>query len=204
MPATTKYKLLGHPVTILLLGTALSYGVIPTITSRINRAKLLRENRLKIATNIIDDNMETNRRLNKIVTTLELFQKDNSGPAARFLNYRQEQKELRTTLNQRYLEFDSQAWWWYSQIYTEAQIVGIVSPQELNKIQDISTQYGNNLNRSVGVLSKEWNAFLRDTYRPTDPHNTELMKQTRKEMDKLQRERSSLIMQAAHIFADRR
>jgi len=70
----------------------------------------------------------------QLLTTLEIFDKDNSGPAARFIDYRKEQKELRRIMIERYSEFDRQAWWWYSQIYVEAKILGIASPEELERL----------------------------------------------------------------------
>lgn len=190
-----------HPLTVLTVGAVVSTFLLPAISSRVNREKLLREQKLSVAMEIIKNNMETSRRLNKIDTTLELFQKDNSGPAARFLDFKLEQKELRGKIDQSYLEFDSQAWWWSSQIYVEAKVVNIVSSDDLGKLATISAEYDKNLDASTQVLSDLWNSFLREDYRPTDPRNTKSMNETRQKLAQLESERSQLVMDAVKIFA---
>jgi hypothetical protein len=194
-------KILRHPLTVLLLGTALSSLLIPYFSGRIDNEKLIREARLKKAMEIIGDNTETERNLNKLLTTLEVFHKDNSGPAARLTDYKKEQKELRRIMIERYLEFDKQAWWWYSQINVEAKILDIASPQELERLHQISNEYGENLKTSTAAVDDLWNAFLRETYKPSDPRNAELMKQTRSKLDGLSQKRSTLVMESAQIFA---
>jgi hypothetical protein len=196
-------RFLRHPLAVLLIGTALSTLLIPRFSERIDRAKLVQEGRLKKSMEIIADNKETERNLNRLLTTLEIFHKDNSGPAARLSNYKKEQKELRRIMVDRYLEFDAQAWWWYSNIYVEARILGIASPQELIRLNQLSDLYGQNLKTSTAVIDDLWNAYLRETYNPSDRRNAELMSLTRNRLDKLNHKRSVLVMQSAQIFAGR-
>ena len=206
MPGTNHTKralrILRHPLTVLLIGTCLSSWLIPYVSGRIDHEKLIREARLKKAMEIIGDNAETERNLNRLLTTLEIFNKDNSGPAARFIDYRKEQKELRQIMIERYSEFDRQAWWWYSQIYVEAKILDIASPQELERLGKISNRYGENLKTSMTAVESLWNAFLRETYRPLDLRNADLVKQVRTKLSELNQERSELVIESAQIFAE--
>ena len=200
MKDTRFLSFIRHPLTVLVVGAVVTSILVPILSDRVNREKLLRERRLNIAMEIIKDNVETNRRLNSMVTALELFQKDNSGPSARVVDYRAEQKELRGKIDQAYLEFDSQAWWWYSEIYSEAVVVNIISSRDLNELSRIRHEYGENLGESTRTLDGLWNPFLRDTYKPNAPRNTQLMETTRNKLQDLNNKRSQLVMDAVKIF----
>jgi len=205
MPASIhpkkRFQFLRHPLVLLLIGTALSSWLIPYFSARLDHEKLLREARLKKATEIVADNKETERNLNRLLTTLEIFHKDNSGSATRSANYKKEQSELRRIMAERYLEFDKQGWWWYSQIYDEAKILEIVSPHDLERLGQISQQYSQNIGSSVGAVDELWSLFLRETYVPSDPRNLELIKQTRSKLEDLNRERAKLVFESAQIFS---
>ena len=108
--------LLRHPLTVVLVTTLVTSLLVPLLT----RNSDLRQQRLNRALDLIDRNMEVNRRLNSLLTTLELFHKDSSGAAARLSDYRQEQRELRKVMRVRYAEFDSVAWR-YERVRTEAE-----------------------------------------------------------------------------------
>jgi hypothetical protein len=91
------------------------------------------------------------------------------GPAARFFSLERAQKELRTLMVERYLEFDRQAWWWPSQIHVEAKILEIASQEELNRLDQISKQYSDNLKARTAAIDSLWNCgtlfFARNTIR---------------------------------------
>jgi hypothetical protein len=193
---------LRHPLIVLVIGTCLSIWLVPIFSARIDHDKLIHEARLKRAMEIISDNIENERNLNRLLTTLAIFHKDNSGPAARFVNLQTEQKELRRIMVERYSEFDRQAWWLYSQIYVEAKILGIASQPELEHLEQISRQYAENLKDSMAAIDELWNAFLRENYKPSSSRNKELIEQTRQKLDKLNAKRSELVMESAQIFVE--
>jgi len=139
------------------------------LQSKIDHNKLLNEARSKKATEILADNADTARNLNRLFTTLGIFEKDSRGPAARFLSLEKAQKELRSLMVERYLEFDKQAWWWPSQIHVEAKILEIASQDELKQLEQISKQYNDNLIASVTAIDTLWKAFLREKYNPWIP-----------------------------------
>jgi hypothetical protein len=191
----------GHPLTILLIGTVLSVVLVPHFSEQIDHKRLINETRLKKATEILADNADTARNLNRLSTTLGIFQKDSRGPAARFLSLEKAQKELRTLMVDRYLEFDRQAWWWPGQIHVEAKILEIASQQELDRLEQIGSQYNDNLVASVTAIDILWSTFLREKYNPVDPRNEELLNQTQAKLIQLNQERSKLCMEAAQILA---
>lgn len=207
MPDTSRTEsrgILAHPLILLLVGTALSSWLIPAFSGRIQHAKLIGEARLRKATEIINDNAETERNLNSLLTTLGIFQKDSSGPAARFLRLEKEQKELRGQMIVRYLEFDRQAWWWNSQLDAEAKILEIASREELTRLEQISREYNENLEKSTNAVDIAWNAFLRQDYKPSDAGNAEILNHVRAKLSELNKERSRLVMEEAQIFTVKR
>jgi hypothetical protein len=191
----------GHPLTVLLIGTALSTVLIPHFSSQIDHARLIDEARVKKATEILADNADTERNLNELITTLAIFEKDSRGPAARFISLDKAQKELRALMERRYLQFNRQAWWWISQMHAEAKILEIASKQELDTLEQTRNQYNDNLITSTKAIDKVWGAFLREKYNPTDPQNEKLVIQTQTELDHLNQERSRLCMESAQILA---
>jgi hypothetical protein len=150
---------------------------------------------------IIDSNTETRRDLNRLEITLEMFQKDSSSPAARHLSYEVEQADLRHVMRDQYLEFDKQAWWWYSRLDGEARFLGIASPQELDRLDQISGEYRNDLVETMTTIDNIWDTFLRQNNKPYDPQNRKLVEAARGRLAVLDGERLRLVMESAAIFA---
>lgn len=191
--------ILRHPLTVVLVTAVLTSYILPILAQN----STLRQQRLSRALDILDHSMEVNRRLNNLITTLEIFHKDNSGVAARLSDYCQEQRELRKTMMTRYLEFDAVAWWWYGRIRTDAVILGLVSPAETERVRTVARQYEENLIESTSVLNALWNTFLRAEYDPKDEGNTATMIATRKKLDELYGAREHSVQALAELFASR-
>ena len=143
----------GHPLTVLLIGTALSTVLIPHFSSQIDHARLIDKARVKKATEILADNAETERNLNELLTTLSIFKKVVAAPL-RASSAWIERKRLRALMEQRYLQFDRQAWWWISQMDMEARILEIASTQELETLEQTRNQYNDNLITSTKTIDK--------------------------------------------------
>ena len=191
--------LLRHPLTIVLVTTAVTSFVVPMLT----RNSDLRQQRLSRALDLFERNMEVNRRLNSLLTTLELFHKDNSGAAARLSDYRQEQRELRKVMMVRYAEFDNVAWWWYGRVSTEAGVLGLTSALESDRVRALAREYEQSLIQSTEVLNNLWTTFLREEYDPSDAGNTVLMNDTRKKLGDLQGVRERSIQALAELLASK-
>ena len=190
---------LKHPLTVVLVATVLTSYIVP----RLAQNSTLRQQRLSRALDILDHSMEVNRHLNNLLTTLEIFHKDNSGVAARLSDYHQEQRELRKTMMIRYLEFDNVAWWWYGRISTDAAILALASPAETERVRTLARQYEENLIESTSVLNTLWDTFLRKEYDPKDDGNTAAMIATRKKLDELYGAREQSVQTLAALFASR-
>jgi hypothetical protein len=192
--------LLRHPLVLLVIATTLSALVVPKISYRLK----LQEVRLKKALDLIDHSTEVNRRLNALLTTLELFHKDNSGVAARLSDYRQEQRELRKAMMSRYLEFDNVAWWWYGNALTEALLFGLTSAKRLQRMRSIINAYELNLLETTDILNALWSQFLREEYDPTDLQNTEALNNTRGRLAESEQSRNNLIAELGEILAGKK
>ena len=169
-----------HPLVVSigarLVGTVLTYVVVPLVTYQ----RTLKEKRLEKALELLTHDADVNQRLNTLLTTLEIFHKDNSGVAARLVDYKEEQNTLRHAMMDRYLEFDASAWWWYGKVRSEAVILRLTSPSEVKRIDDLAKAYESKLIASTGVLNELWNRFLREEYRPTDIGNNVAMAETQR------------------------
>jgi hypothetical protein len=193
--------LLRHPLTItiatLLIGSVLTSFIVPWLTY----SRTLKEKRLEKALELLAYNAEVNQRLNTLVTTLEIFHKDNSGVAARFVNYKEEQRTLRRVMMERYLEFDSVAWWRLGRVSAEADILRLTSPEEAKRIAELTEAYGSNLKKSTETLNQLWDRFLREEYRPDDKANDAAMAETRRRLRTLRDSRDKFISDIAREFA---
>jgi hypothetical protein len=195
--------LLRHPLTVsiaaLLIGSMLTSLVVPRLTYY----RTLREKRLEKALEILTHDAEVTQRLNALLTTLEIFHKDNSGPAARLVDYKEEQKTLRRVMLERYLEFDRVAWWWYRKIRAEAIILQLTSPDGSARMDTLIQAYDSNLVQSTNILNGLWTRFLREEYRPTDRTNDLAMNQARKSLVELSLARQKIIDKLAQEFVDK-
>ncbi len=190
---------LRHPLTVVVITALLSPIVIPALLHKSE----IRQQRLKKALDLLDHDMEVNSHLNNLLTTLEIFHKDNTGVAARLVDYRQEQRELRKTMSSRYLEFDRIAWWWYKRVPTEAHLLGLISDEETTHIDSLVRDYETHLIETTNLINDLWNLFLRDQYDPTDKHNTEFMNETRKKFDELYNMRTRSLNALVELLASR-
>jgi hypothetical protein len=192
--------LLRHPLTVsiaaLLIGTALTSLVVPKITYY----RTLQEKRLEKALEILTHDAEVTQRLNALQTTLEIFQKDNSGPAARLVDYKEEQKTLRRVMMERYIEFDNVAWWWYRKIRAESIILQLTPSGGSQRMDRLIEAYDSNLVQSTEVLNGLWNRFLREEYRPDDKGNGLAMNDAREKLAGLGHARQKIIDKLAQEF----
>jgi len=191
---------LRHPFFLLLMGTVISSVIIPNISSRSNRVQLIQTARVNVANEIINRNLEVNRLLNSLQTTLEIFHKDNSGPAARLLDFKSEQKSMRIKMNELYLDFDKHSWFWYGKIYHEAHNLAL-SESELSRIKEAFSFYERNLVKSTEEISNFWNTCLREEYNPADSTINSVMQNSRKNLDQLSQKREELIHEITRILS---
>ncbi|MEO8595614.1 MAG: hypothetical protein ABI759_20010 [Candidatus Solibacter sp.] len=187
---------LKHPILILLIGSAMSAFVVPWLSARINDRRLLEEARLQQCRNILASGSETDRKLNTLLVTMEMFVKDNASlPAIP----EQERAHMRTELSQLYRDFDSQAWWWFSRLSTENKLLRI--DYNSQALSAITQRYQDNVIAATNAIDKLWTLCVRKTVKPSDPILRDTATASRTELSRLQLERQSLIGQLVYLFA---
>jgi hypothetical protein len=172
---------LRHPLTLLIIGSLLGSFLIPYINSLSNRRQLLREARLKKVLEILHNNSGIKSQLNVMRTRLGMFHQDNLRQKPSPTELKQRQDKLAEDINERYLEFDKVAWWWHKDLYQEAIILEITTPDGSQKLAASLSEYGKNVEESVNALNVFWAACLSRDY---DWKESEKVIQIVKEMDK--------------------
>jgi hypothetical protein len=155
---------LSHPITILLLGTALSGILIPSITSNCTDHKLLQEAKLAQAKAILAQNTLVDKQLNTIQTTFECFVKDAQTGSR---DYGDAQRELLKDINEQYKHFDEHAWWWYGDLLMQAKLLRLPEGT-IKQIKALAEQYGTNLIQSTRAIDPEWNRLRGPEYKGPD------------------------------------
>lgn len=159
---------LGHPLSLLILGGLLTYIVAPIIVNDINARKLIQERKQTKAHEIWDHDTEFNSKLNALKTMLSSYHNQNVRLQLPPDDLREAQKEFRRNFNQRYLELDEMAWWWYRTVQKEARDPSLVPPGQLPRLESDLNEYGTNINQSIGLLRPIWRALTSHDYRPDD------------------------------------
>src|SRR5262245_13403099 len=71
------FSVLKHPLFLLVVGSVIGSFLIPWISQKNDKSRVLREARLKKAVDIVNNNTMTLSQLNSLVTRLGIFHKDN-------------------------------------------------------------------------------------------------------------------------------
>jgi hypothetical protein len=185
-----------HPITLLLAGSALSAIVLPWIGARMNDRQLIDSARLRQCQTILENSAQVNRRLNGLLTTMEMFIKDT---AFEVVLAQSERDRMRIELARQYREFDAHAWWWISGLPTEVKLLRI--DVDSKNLGDILGRYQANLVESTAVLDGLWEACVRKEMKPGDPHTTGLASKTRAQFSALQSERQDLVGKLVYLLA---
>jgi hypothetical protein len=190
-----------HPVIVVFVTAIVGSFLVPRISVRTSRATLIQEQRLRKALEILSHATQNTIELNRLITTLEIFHKDNSGAAAKLVDYRQEQRVLRKVMAERYLEFERNAWFWFPQARSEGVLLGIASPEEVKRFEQLDEDYDKLLIESTHALDTLWTTLLRETYRPDDVRIAELVGKTRSTFDDLSYRRLQRANELAQMMA---
>ena len=186
-----------HPLVVLIIGTVLSCWLIPGISSRANNKRLQQEKMINEATDILNESLVDEERLNSMQTAFELFYKQSiSDPVSR----KRDQQELKRYYERTYLEFDQHAWWWHRDLEVQANLLHL-PPGSIDKILRLHTGYKKSLSVSahrIEVLAKR---FLAKDYRPDDPSYAETLKHARAGLSKDVIARSGISGELARLFA---
>jgi hypothetical protein len=157
-----------HPLALLFLGGLLTYIIAPMIVNGINERKLIQETKQTRALEIWNHDTQFSSKLNALKTMLESYHSQNVRLQLEPEDQKEAQKEFRRNFNQRYLELDEMAWWWYRSVQIEARDSRLVPASELPRLNADLNEYGNNVNKSIGALRPLWRALTSHDYRPNE------------------------------------
>ena len=169
-----------HPLLLLLVGSIVGSILIPIVSERIGKKRVLQEARIKKAAEIVDNNIRTLSQINSLITRLNMFHDDNVRlkPSPEKLGVFQD--KLAEDMNSRYLEFEKTGWWWYRNLNDEAVILEIVSASGSQKLRDDINAYAQNINETVSAFGDFWHICLSKEY---DFQKDGMVFKIKKEMD---------------------
>ena len=163
-PGKNSFEFLRHPLLLLVVGSIIGSFLIPYLTDRATKKKVLQEARLRKAVDIVDTNTRMVSQLNSISTRVSMFHENN-------LRLKPSPEELRTArdkliedIDERYLEFEKAGWWWYRDLIDEAVILKIVPPNGSDQLREHINSYGQNMLDTTNALKTMWHPCISAEY----------------------------------------
>jgi hypothetical protein len=185
-----------HPLTVLLVGAILSYLLVPWISEKSAHKRLLQEQRVNKACDILKQGLIDDEQLNSIQTAFKIFNKEAvSDPKS----YKTAQAELKSSFAKLYFEFDQHGWWWDNDLAVQSKLLELPSGSK-SAIEELHYAYKNNLLEAARQLDLLRAQFFAKDYKPGDPHNAEVIAATNKAMTDLATARGAITSQLAYMF----
>jgi len=185
-----------HPLMLLLIGSVLSYVLIPWISDKAAHKRLLQEQRVNRACDVLKQGLVDDEQLNSIQTAFEIFSKQaDSDPKS----YKAAQEQLKSDFNKLYFDFDRHAWWWDHDLPVQARLLELPNGSDTS-IQKLHDAYKSNLLASVQQVDVLRAQFFAKDYNPRDPRNSETLSKTRSKLNDLATARGGLTSQLADMF----
>lgn len=181
-------KFFRHPITLLIIGSIITYFLIPWIHERVSKNENERREKLEIASRFIRQNMEMNQDFNSLLTSLELFHKYSSPE-----HLVEDKNKLRMASKEMYLKIDKNVWWWHWNLYEEAKLNKLIPESEQKYVENSLVKYTDSWSQIMGSLEKLWKACLDENYKQEDNNIDTLMNKTRKLSEDTRLARDSLI-----------
>jgi hypothetical protein len=187
---------LKHPLFLLLLGTVLSYLVVPWISEISSHKRLVQEQRIDLAADILKQALQDDQQLSTIHTAFEIFYKQQiafspGDPGA--------PKQLHENFAKLYSEFDRHAWWWDHDLPLKSALLGL-SLDRQNDIGKLHELYKQNLLKSVEQVEQLRVQFCVAHYHPKNARNAQVLDETKKALDHLAIDRGAIASQMARTF----
>jgi hypothetical protein len=194
-------RALRHPLFLLIVGSIIGSFLIPWISQKADKNRVLREARLKKAVEIVDNNTRTLSQLNSLVTRLGFFHKDNirlKPSPAKLVTL---QDKLAEDMDSQYAEFEKTGWWWYRSLNDEAVILEIVPPTGSNKLGHDVDAYAENITQTVAAFGDFWHKCLSKEYDFEENGTiTQIQNKTDERLNQLATERRALVNNLVQDF----
>lgn len=195
------FGVLRHPLFLMLVGSVIGSFLIPWISQKTDRNRVLREARLKKKVEIVNKNIETISQLNVMVTRLGTFHKDNIRLKPSPARLPELQDKLRDDMNKLYADFEKVGWWWYGSLNDEAVILEIVDSGGLEKLRNDVTAYRQNIIQTVAAFNDFWHKCLSKEYDFEENGNvTQIQKAMNERLNQLANERVILVSNLVQDF----
>ena len=187
---------LEHPVFVLLCGALSTAYLVPVLMHRAT----VRQSRLEKALTLIERGATTSQHINTLLTTLELFHKDRSGESGVHLDLRAEQANVREKMVDLYLSFDRNAWGWYWDIRTYAELLEL-DAGEVKRTDELAREYEEALIQTTNAINDLWTQLLRNDYDPSNKAHLLAMEETRATVSVLEGKRRDSLSRIAAIIS---
>jgi hypothetical protein len=195
---------LKHPVFLLLLGSVLTYLVVPVVSSEVNRRQALRDLKLKKASEIGANHTEFNSKFNVLRSVLETFHDNQVAAKPTREELKAAQKELVKEFNARRFELAEKEWWWYRDLQRETTINNLVPPEKIDEFNSYIKQYHQNIIDSHEALKPLWIELKSPDYVAGDKAAEDRIKGIRETMakavDELEGQRTGIIEGMSRFF----
>jgi hypothetical protein len=157
-------QVLRHPLFLLAVGSIIGSFLIPWISQKSDKSRVLREARLKKSVEIVNSNIRTQSQINSLVTRLGTFHKDNIRlkPSPAKLSILQD--KLAENMSAQHAEFEKTGWWWDGSLKDEAVILEIVPSGGIDKLQRDVDAYAKNTYDTVDSFGDFWHKCLSKEY----------------------------------------
>ena len=191
---------LRHPLLLLVVGSVIGSFLIPWISHKTDRSRVLREARLKKKVEITNKNTETISKLHLLVTRLGIFHKDNTRLKPSPAKLAVLQDKLGEDMNDLYADFQKEGWWWYRSLNDEAVILEIVPPGGFDKLRNDVDAYEKNITDTVAAFNAFWHKCLSKEYDFQDANVTQIQNQMTERLEQLRKERIGLVNNLVQDF----
>ena len=183
-------------MTVLLAGAVLSYLLVPWISEKSAHKRLLQEQRVNKACDILKQGLIDDEQLNSIQTAFKIFNKEAASDPK---SYKTAQAELKRSFAKLYFEFDQHGWWWDNDLAVQSTLLELPSGSKIT-IEELHDAYKSNLLEATRQLDLLRAQFFAQDYKPADPHNAEVIAATNKTMTDLATARGAITSQLANLF----
>jgi hypothetical protein len=181
---------------LLLIGSGLSYLLIPWISEKSTHKRVLQEGRVSEARYVLNQALVDDKQLNTILTTFEMFDKEAASDPK---NYKSAQTQLKRTITDLYIEFDRHAWWWGHDLTVQCGLLRL--PQGSKEtIEKLNDDYAKNLVDATKQVDLLRGQFFSKNYAPLDSHNAKALQSARDAFNRLAAGRGDISGQLAGMF----
>lgn len=196
---------LKHPMFLLVMGSVLTYFIVPAVTARINQGKAINELKLKRASEISVNSIEFEGKINVLRAVLETFHDNQVDFKLNSVEFHVAQMELVRVFNERRFALSEKEWWWLRNLQRDAAIHNLVAPEKQNQFNADVEQYIKNVGAAHDAMRPLWKALKDPGYRPGDETTEKKIAEMRTkmagDMDGLLGERTSIVDRISRLFA---